>query len=264
MASKHDIGWEHAEPVGGSRRTTKCKYCGKVIHGGITRLKQHIAHISGQVEGCPRVPVEVSHSVRQHMSNTSKEKAQLKKKKKEQLLNSLNRENFYEIDEGDSDDEIEEVAMADFERRQMKQAMKESRRIFEEGGQEHQQGGSSSQPSNARIKRGLTRSFSVREGASIPPKGIDPYMFPSKQKSIKSLFSNESMKKVGKTISKFFLFNAIPFNAADSGPYYQSMIDTIAEAGPGIKGPTGYQIGNTYLEEEVQELEVYITTLKAK
>ncbi|RVW22577.1 hypothetical protein CK203_098976 [Vitis vinifera] len=64
----------------------------------------------------------------------------------------------------------------------MKQAMKESRRIFEEGGQENQKG-------------------------------------------------------------------------ADSGPYYQSMIDTIAEAGPGIKGPTRYQIGNTYLEEEVQELE---------
>ncbi|RVW83578.1 hypothetical protein CK203_039301 [Vitis vinifera] len=33
MASKHDNCWEHAEPVGGSRRTTKCKYCGKVIHG---------------------------------------------------------------------------------------------------------------------------------------------------------------------------------------------------------------------------------------
>nr|CAN66135.1 hypothetical protein VITISV_038472 [Vitis vinifera] len=249
MASKHDIGWEHAEPVGSSRRTTKCKYCGKLIHGGITRLKQHIAHISGQVEGCPRVPIEVSHSVRQHMSNTSKEKAQ---------------EIFYEIDEGDSDDEIEEVAMANFERRQMKQAMKESRRIFEEGGQEHQKGGSSSQPSNARIKRGMTRSFNVREGASIPPKGIYPYMFPSKQKSIKSLFSTEGVKKVGKAISKFFLFNAIPFNAADSGSYYQSMIDTIAEAGPDIKGPMGYHIGNTYFEEKMQELEVYITTLKAK
>ncbi|RVW36895.1 hypothetical protein CK203_103150 [Vitis vinifera] len=133
----------------------------------------------------------------------------------------------------------------------MKQAMKESRRIFEEGGQEHQKGGSSSQPSNARIKCGLTRSFTVREGASIPPKGIDPYMFPSKQKSIKNLFSTEGVKKVGKAISKLFLFNAIPFNAADSRPYCQSMIDTIAEVGPGIKGPTGYQIGNTYLEEEV-------------
>ena len=38
------------------------------------------------------------------------------------------------------------------------------------------------------------------------------------------------MKKVSKTISKFFLFNAIHFNAVDSEPYYQSMIDTIAEA----------------------------------
>ena len=62
----------------------------------------------------------------------------------------------------------------------------------------------------------------------------------------------------------FFLFNRIPFNAVDSGPYYQSMIDNIEEESSGIKGPTGYQIGNAYLEEEVQELEVYINTLKAK
>ena len=101
----------------------------KVIHVGITRLKQHIAHISRQVEGCPLVPVEVSRSVIQHMSDTSKEKEQLKKKKK-RLLSSLNREKFYEIDEGASDDEIEEVVMTDFERWQMKQAMKESHRIF--------------------------------------------------------------------------------------------------------------------------------------
>nr|CAN72475.1 hypothetical protein VITISV_009967 [Vitis vinifera] len=49
-------------------------------------------------------------------------------------------------------------------------------------------------------------------------------------------------------------------------PYYQSMIDTIAEAGPDIKGPTGYEIGNTYLEEEVQELETtyYIFSLMDK
>ena len=151
--------------------------------------------------------------------------------------------------------------MANFEKRQMKQAMKESCRIFEESRQEHQKGASSSQPS---IKRKPTCSFSVKERANIPPKGIDPYMFPSKQKSIKSLFSIEDMKKVDKAISKFFLFNAIPFNVVDNGPYYQSMIDTIAEAGLGIKGPMGYQIGNTHLGEEVKELEVHITTLKAK
>eukprot|EP00261_Vitis_vinifera_P010338 XP_002280493.1 PREDICTED: cysteine-rich receptor-like protein kinase 26 [Vitis vinifera] len=58
-----------------------------------------------------------------------------------------------------------------------------------------------------------------------------------------------------------FSKNSITFSSAkaDSGPYYKSMVDTIAEAGPGIKGPIGYQIGNTYLEEEVQELEFDIT-----
>ena len=71
-------------------------------------------------------------------------------------------------------------------------------------------------------------------------------------------------KWVKSSLIFFFLFNGIPFNATDSGPYYQSMIDTIAEAGPGIKGPMGYQIGNAYLEEEVQKLEVNINTLKTK
>ena len=128
MTSKHDIGWEHAEPFGGNRRTPKCKYCGKVIHEGITRLKQHIAHISGQVEGCQSVLAEVSQSIRLYMSNASNEKIQMKKKK-EQLISSLNEEHFHEIDKADSD-EVEEVEITDFERRQMKHAMRESRRFF--------------------------------------------------------------------------------------------------------------------------------------
>ena len=66
---------------------------------------------------------------------------------------------------------------------------------------------------------------------------------------IKNLFFTEGAKKVGKCIYNFFLFNGIPFNAADNWPYYQSMINTITEVGPGIKGPTGYQIDNAYLEE---------------
>ena len=81
MTSKHDIGLEHAKTLDGNRKTPKCKYCGKVIHGGITRLKQHIAHISGQVEGCRSVPAEVSQSIRMYMSNASNEKIQMKKKR---------------------------------------------------------------------------------------------------------------------------------------------------------------------------------------
>ena len=38
----------------------------------------------------------------------------------------------------------------------------------------HERGGTSSQPCGVGIKRGLIRSFSIREGANIPPEGIDP------------------------------------------------------------------------------------------
>ena len=79
--------------------------------------------------------------------------------------------------------------------------------------------GSSLQPSGSGINRGLRQSMTMRE-AEISDCGIDPYMFPTKQKSIKSMFSTENIKKVGKSVTKFFHYNAIPFNAADSGPYY--------------------------------------------
>ena len=62
------------------------------------------------------------------MSNASNEKIQMKKKKK-RLISSLNEDNFYEIDEANFD-EIEEVGMTDFERRQMKQEMRESSIFF--------------------------------------------------------------------------------------------------------------------------------------
>ena len=65
-------------------------------------------------------------------------------------------------------------------------------------------------------------------------------------------------------MAKFFHYNAIPFNAADSGPYYQTMINIIAEAGPRVKVLTGYQIGNLYLEEEIKEIEVYFNLQKGR
>ena len=40
MALKQcDIGWEHGTSVGGSRKLVKCNYCGKQVHGVISRLK---------------------------------------------------------------------------------------------------------------------------------------------------------------------------------------------------------------------------------
>jgi len=49
-----------------------------------------------------------------------------------------------------------------------------------------------------------------------------------------------------------------------SGPLLPGMINTIAEAGPSVKRPTVYQIGNLYLNKKMKEIEVYIVSIKAK
>nr|XP_027090180.1 uncharacterized protein LOC113711200 [Coffea arabica] len=189
MTSK-DIGWEHGKPVGGNRKIVRCNYCGKVMHGGITRLKAHVGHVTGQVVPCPRVAREVTDVMKMHLK-----------------AGNL--------------------------------------------------GAGTSKPMTSENKRVLSRNFSVRQADEMTSKGIDSHMFPSKQKSVKSMFAAKNIKRVGKAISKFFHFNAIPFHAADN-PYYQSMIDEIAKVGSGIKGPSAYQIGNEYLDEEFEELEKYL------
>ena len=55
-------------------------------------------------------------------------------------------------------------------------------------------GGSSSQPSGSWIKRGLRQSFTTKE-AEIPVRVLI-LICSSKQKSIKSMFSTENVKKV--------------------------------------------------------------------
>ncbi|EYU29775.1 hypothetical protein MIMGU_mgv11b021245mg [Erythranthe guttata] len=44
MGPKPDIGREFGDMVGDNRKKIKCKLC-HVTTGGITRLKQHIAHV---------------------------------------------------------------------------------------------------------------------------------------------------------------------------------------------------------------------------
>ncbi|XP_075483777.1 uncharacterized protein LOC142523929 [Primulina tabacum] len=275
MAPKLDIGWEFGKSIRGDRKTIQCKLCGKIITGGITRLKQHIAHVAGNVESCTKAPKEISLMFRKHLQDTKNER-NLIKKKKEIAINAIQQsihglDNCSDSGDDDKFDNTYEETLQDMENRALRNAMKESRRTraFEEDMQNRygsgNVGGSSSSPSaNPNLRKQMTRSFSVREGAQLPSKGIDSYMFSSKRKSIKNWFAPEKVKDVGKAISKWFIYNAIPFHAADSGPYYQAMINTIADVGPGVQGPSGRQIGGVFLEEEVEDITIYLNTLKSK
>ncbi|XP_051133269.1 uncharacterized protein LOC127252924 [Andrographis paniculata] len=246
MTPHRDIGWDHATPISNDRKQAKCNYCGKIVHGGITRMKQHIAHVTGQVEACTRAPKEIRELLKEHLIQGKSMRA-AHKKKLEALQNSIRLEDDSDEEE-DEVFEINEDEIDALERKHLKRAMAESRNMeFMEQQRRHSVSGDL--PS-LNFKAG---------GSSSNTKGSKRNFFESSMKK-----TEDNAKKVGRAISKFFHFNAIPFHAADSGPYYQTMIDTIASVGPGVKGPTGKQIGGEYLNEEMQEVVQYVDSLKQK
>ncbi|KAG6519356.1 hypothetical protein ZIOFF_022849 [Zingiber officinale] len=57
--SRTDPGWEHGYDVVGNSRKVKCKYCDKIVNGGIFRFKHHLACTRRDAEACISVPDDV-------------------------------------------------------------------------------------------------------------------------------------------------------------------------------------------------------------
>ncbi|KAK3024555.1 hypothetical protein RJ639_043495, partial [Escallonia herrerae] len=54
-ARSDDPAWAHGKVVAGKRNNTICIHCDKQLKGGgITRLKMHLAGVTGQVEACKK------------------------------------------------------------------------------------------------------------------------------------------------------------------------------------------------------------------
>lgn len=68
MPRHPDIGWQHGKMVGGRRHHVQCNYCHRVIIGGITRFKKHLASKRGEVKGCEAAPKEVKEMIKAHVS----------------------------------------------------------------------------------------------------------------------------------------------------------------------------------------------------
>lgn len=62
-----DPGWEHGIAQDERKKKVKCNYCGKIVSGGIYRLKQHLARVSGEVTYCDKAPEEVFLKMRENL-----------------------------------------------------------------------------------------------------------------------------------------------------------------------------------------------------
>lgn len=261
-AQNKDIGWTHCRPISNDKKKVICNYCNKEMSGGVTRIKEHLAGISGNVLACEQVPSVVKKELLQHMNEKRKQKAEtriIKESIEDEMMNKSEYIRNQSSDDEENEDEMGTDAFGD-----MRRVIRESRQQFE---QEETRRRNQYLGVGSSSGAGLgSRSRSVHQQSSsfIPPTRTDPIFLSkqgSKQPKIKTALKNlkEAKKKIGTAISQFFLFNHIPYNAADS-PFYQGMVKTIAEAGPGVKPPTPYEISHGYLDAEVEFYTEYLKT----
>jgi len=57
--NRSDVAWKHCISVAGDIRQLQCKYCQKVLTGGVYRLKHHLASTQKDVGACEDAPDEV-------------------------------------------------------------------------------------------------------------------------------------------------------------------------------------------------------------
>nr|KAJ0222792.1 hypothetical protein LSAT_V11C200064590 [Lactuca sativa] len=96
-----DVGWEYGViPDKSNMDRLKCTLCGKVFGGGIYRMKQHIAHVTGNVSSCPKSTKDDQLKCLNYLNE-----GKLKKKAKKVHIEDLRVEARQELH--DSVDEVE-------------------------------------------------------------------------------------------------------------------------------------------------------------
>jgi len=98
-----DVGWQHGIYIDKNSWKVQCKYCQKIISGGIFRFKQHLACTRKDVEPCQKVIENVKQMILGVLVKNLE--ATEKKRKAQQYIGN------------DDDDEIKEISSKDKEKR---------------------------------------------------------------------------------------------------------------------------------------------------
>ena len=86
----NDVGWEYGMLVDPKNMDkVKCKLCGKIMSGGVYRVKEHIGHISGNVSACPKSSVDDKAKCKNVIAD-AKSKKKNKKHEKDMMRSSVN------------------------------------------------------------------------------------------------------------------------------------------------------------------------------
>lgn len=75
--------------IGEKRHHVQCNYCHRIMIGGITRFKKHLASKKGEIKGCDAVPRDVRDMIRRQLAVLTPKKRSDKKKKRAIVGNSM-------------------------------------------------------------------------------------------------------------------------------------------------------------------------------
>nr|KJB61550.1 hypothetical protein B456_009G365600 [Gossypium raimondii] len=243
--------WHFGTPVPNAKGNIVCKLCGKVVKGGITRFKEHIAHKTGNVAPCPNV----TSVIRESMMNLLKEgntKKVDKKRRKDEFLSQLREE------EDEHEEFIDEVSA-------IRQATRESIQSQHEWHRREEfrrsTGGWDNIYEEGRSSQGLAREYHRERTSKFIPseseftlRGVIPELVrrkSSKQPKVNDSFLNSFRRKIGETVSKFLIYERLPFQLASS-PWLYNLIQLL----------TPYEVSDVYLESEYQRVHDWVNGLK--
>ncbi|XXG80381.1 hypothetical protein AAC387_Pa09g1268 [Persea americana] len=94
-----DPGWEHGVAQDDRKKKVKCNYCGKVVSGGIYRLKQHLARVSSEVTYCNNAPEDVCLKMKENLEGFRASKKQRSEDEEHQSLELHSNDDYYEEEE---------------------------------------------------------------------------------------------------------------------------------------------------------------------
>ncbi|XP_040948587.1 uncharacterized protein [Gossypium hirsutum] len=170
-APSNDIGWHFGTLVPNARGSIVCKLCGKVVKGGITRLKEHIAHKTGNVAPCPNVTGVIRESMMNVLKESNTKKIDKKRRKDEFLSQLIEEEDEHEgfIDEVSA---IRQATRESIQSQHEWHRREEFRRstggwdnIYEEGRSSH---GSAREHNRERTSKSILVATEVGQGVKLP------------------------------------------------------------------------------------------------
>nr|XP_027071766.1 uncharacterized protein LOC113696566 [Coffea arabica] len=223
-----DIAWGYVSEGRNAqgRKTMTCTYCFKVFHGGgIHRMKQHLAGVTGSITSCAHVDPAVRLAILTSLQENDKKS---KEKRGDFGVENPFGQPVHEF-VGDEVQEVPPPRVRDI-------SMNEAGTSLGKG------------------KRKTTAPTGIR---AFFKGGRD-----SSQPTIKAcLQSKDKWQNTDMAIALWFYDACIPINAVNS-PFFQKAIDQIASMGHGYKAPSYHSLRVTLLRDAKKDMQLVVDSFR--